>query len=194
MCTMLFFYSLMCRNYQEYKRKPCWTRIRTFLKSAWELFIEIISLTPDDDVKWKSNVIHSCGKFYFHNPELNIWPNPSPDAPDMPVFVSPKTGWRKSESQYKGRNPRSWKPPRTTNFPPPRQPSWGGEPAQHHPHHQGWSWPRRAAAAATTGLQPPPRAAAAAWYVSNVYIISCVSCYIISYYYMFYMHYLGLTY
>ena len=47
-CIMFLFYTLMCRNYQEYKRKPCWSRIGTFQKSVHQQFLEIVSLTLED--------------------------------------------------------------------------------------------------------------------------------------------------
>jgi hypothetical protein len=43
----------MCRNYQEYKWKPCWSQIGTFQKSVPELFSKMVTLRVEDNVKWK---------------------------------------------------------------------------------------------------------------------------------------------
>jgi hypothetical protein len=40
---MFLFYTLICRNYQEYKWKPCWSQIGTFQKSVPELFSKMVS-------------------------------------------------------------------------------------------------------------------------------------------------------
>ena len=79
----------MCRNYQEYKRKPCWSRIGTFQKSIHQQFLEIVSLTLENNVKWKTCLLQMCGKFYANNPGLKIQPNPSLDAPNYSVFMEP---------------------------------------------------------------------------------------------------------
>ena len=166
---MFLFYTLMCRNYQEYKRKPCWSRIGTFQKSVHQQFLEIVSLTLEDEVKWKTWLLQKCGEFYANNPGPKIRPNPSPDALDMPVLVEPKRGWREYENIYKGRNPRSRG---STNFPPPRQPSWGGEPPPYQHHLQGRrgakgrrrsSPPRAAAAAASTPGCTSPSSSSSPW-------------------------------
>ena len=156
---MFLFYSLMCRNYQEYKRKPCWSRIGTFLKSVWELFTKIASLTLEDDVIWRPGCYESCHNFPYEDFKPEISPIGVRTRPVGPFWWNPKRGWRKSESLYKEENPRSWEAAKTTNFPPPRQPSGGGEPPPHHPHHQGQ--PPRAATAAVgcCGSPPPLRAA-----------------------------------
>jgi hypothetical protein len=51
MCTIFLFYTLMCRNYQEYKWKPCWSQIGTFQKSVLELFSKMVTLQVEDGVK-----------------------------------------------------------------------------------------------------------------------------------------------
>ena len=141
----------MCRNYQEYKRKPRWSRIGTLLKSVLELFLEFASLTSEDDVKRVPILLQSCHKFPYEDLKPEISPIGVRTRPVVPFWWNPKRGWRKSESLYKEGNPRSWEDPKTTNFPPPRQPSGGGEPPPHHPHHQGQPPPPRAAAAAPKG-------------------------------------------
>ena len=82
----------MCRNYQEYKWKPYWSQIGTFQKSVHKQFLEIVSLTLEEDVKWKIRLLQKCGEFYANNSGAKIWPNPSPYASEKPVFVEPRRG------------------------------------------------------------------------------------------------------
>ena len=145
---MFLFYTLMCRNYQIRQSKPCWSRIGTFQKSVSKLFSNIVTFGPEDNVKWKSNLLQSCGKFSADGSRLKIQPNPSPDGWDISVLLNLKIWWREFGNLYKERKPRSQG---ATNFPPPQQPSWGGEPPQHHLHHQGQPPPPRAAAVAAKG-------------------------------------------
>jgi hypothetical protein len=51
---MFLFYTLMCRNYQEYKWKPCWSQIGIFQKSVLELFLKMVTLRVEDGVKQKT--------------------------------------------------------------------------------------------------------------------------------------------
>ena len=113
---MFLFYSLMCRNYQEYKRKPCWSRIGTFLKSVWELFTKIASLTLEDDVIWRPGCYESCHNFPYEDFKPEISPIGVRTRPVGPFWWNPKRGWRKSEKIYKGRKPNSWRTPPPTNF------------------------------------------------------------------------------
>ena len=113
---MFLFYSLICRNYQEYKRKPCWSRIGTFLKSVWELFTKFASLTLEDDVKWRPGCYESCHNFPYEDFKPKISPIGVRTRPVGPFWWNPKRGWRKSEKIYKGRKPNSWRTPPPTNF------------------------------------------------------------------------------
>ena len=134
---MFLFYSLMCRNYQEYKRKTCWSRIGTLLKSVPELFSEFASLTLEDDVIWRPGCYKSCHNFPYEDFKPEISPIGVRTRPVDPFWWNPKRGWRKSEKIYKGRKPRSWPTPHTHKFPatkatflpPPWIPSpWGRAP------------------------------------------------------------------
>jgi hypothetical protein len=69
---MFLFYTLMCRNYQEYKWKPCWTQIGTFLKSMSELFLKMVTLRVEDDVKRKTHQLQSCREFHGKRSEHKI--------------------------------------------------------------------------------------------------------------------------
>jgi hypothetical protein len=60
---MFLFYTLMCSNYQEYKWKPCWSQIGTFLKSVPELFSKMVTLRVEDGVKRKTLQLQSCREF-----------------------------------------------------------------------------------------------------------------------------------
>ena len=117
---MFLFYSLMCSNYQKYKRKPCWSRIGTFLKSIWKLFLKIVTLRVEDGVKRKSRRRQSCRKFSAERSRHKIRLIPSPDGRDKPDLLQPYMGWRESEKLYKGRKPNSWRTPHTTNLQPPK--------------------------------------------------------------------------
>ena len=113
---MFLFYYLMCRNYQEYKRKPCWSRIGTFLKSVWELFTKIASLTLEDDIIWRPGCYENCHNFPYEDFKPEISPIGVRTRPVGPFWWNPKRGWRKSEKIYKGRKPNSWRTPPPTNF------------------------------------------------------------------------------
>ena len=113
---MFLFYYLMCRNYQEYKRKPCWCRIGTFLKSVWELFTKFASLTLEDYVKWRPGCYESCHNVPYEEFKPAISPIGVRMRPVGPFWWNPKRGWRKSEKIYKGRKPNSWRTPPPTNF------------------------------------------------------------------------------
>jgi hypothetical protein len=109
---MFLFYTLMCRNYQEYKWKPCWSQIGTFQKSVPELFSKMVTLRVEDGVKRKTLQLQSCREFHGeHSGHLNNRENPAP--------LQPKMRRRESERLYKGRNPSSWGIPPPTNLPPP---------------------------------------------------------------------------
>jgi hypothetical protein len=69
---MFLFYTLMCRNYQEYKRKPYWSQIGTFQKSVPELFSKMVMLRVEDDVKRKTPQLQSCWKFREEHSEHKI--------------------------------------------------------------------------------------------------------------------------
>jgi hypothetical protein len=116
---MFLFYTLMCRNYQEYKWKPCWSQIGTFQKSVPELFSKMVTLQVEDSVKRKTLQLQSCREFYDKRSGHKINLIPSPDGRVRHNLVRPKMGRRESERLYKGRNPSSWRTPPPTNLQPP---------------------------------------------------------------------------
>jgi hypothetical protein len=61
---MFLFYTLMCRNYQEYKWKPCWSQIGTFQKSVPELFSKMVMLWVEDSIKRKTLQLQNCREFH----------------------------------------------------------------------------------------------------------------------------------
>jgi hypothetical protein len=105
---MFLFYTLMCKNYQEYKWKPCWSQIGTFQKSVPELFLKMVTLRVEDSVKWKTLQLQSCREFHGKRSGHKIHLIPSPDGRVRPDLVWPKMGRWESERLYKGRNPNSW--------------------------------------------------------------------------------------
>jgi hypothetical protein len=109
---MFFFYTLMCRNYQEYKWKPCWSQIGTFLKSVPELFSKMETLQVEDGIKRKTLQLQSCREFHGKRSGHKIRLILSPDGRVRPDLVQPKMGRRKSEKLYTGRKPNSWETPR----------------------------------------------------------------------------------
>jgi hypothetical protein len=118
---MFLFYTLMCRNYQEYKWKPCWSQIGTFLKSLPELFskISMVTLWVEDGVKRKTLQLRSCREFHGKRSGHKIRLIPCPDGQVRLDLVRPKMGRQKSEKLYKGRKPNSWETPPPTNLQPP---------------------------------------------------------------------------
>jgi hypothetical protein len=116
---MFSFYTLMCRNYHEYKWKPCWSQIGTFLKSVPEFFSKMVTLRVKDSVKRKTSQLQSCRKFYGKRSGHKIRLIPRLDGRVRPELVWPKMGRRKSEKLYKGRKPNSWGTPPPTNLQPP---------------------------------------------------------------------------
>jgi hypothetical protein len=130
----------MCRNYQEYKWKPCWSQIGTFLKSVPELFSKMVTLRVEENIKRKTLQLQSCREFYGKRSGHKIRLILSPDGRVRPNLVRPKMeGW-KSEKLYKGRKPNSWETPPPMNLQPPepcfRLPHgshlhWGGLPWSH---------------------------------------------------------------
>jgi hypothetical protein len=113
---MFLFYTLMCRNYQEYKWKPCWSQIGTFQKSVPELFSKMVTLRVEDDIERKTLQLQSCREFHGERSGHKIHQILSPDGRDKPAPL-----WRRWESErlYKGRNPSSWETPPPTNLQPP---------------------------------------------------------------------------
>jgi hypothetical protein len=91
---MFLFYTLMCRNYQEYKWKPCWSQIGAFQKSVLELFSKMVTLRVEDGVKRKTQ---SCREFHGERSGQKMHLIPSPDDRDKPTPLWPKMGIRKSE-------------------------------------------------------------------------------------------------
>jgi hypothetical protein len=116
---MFLFYTLMCRNYQEYKWKPCWSQIGTFLKSMPKLFLKMVTLRVEDGVKRKTLQLQSCREFHGKRSGHKIRLIPSPDGRVRPDLVRPKMERRKFEKLYKGRKPNSWETPPPTNLQPP---------------------------------------------------------------------------
>jgi hypothetical protein len=116
---MFLFYTLMCRNYQEYKWKPCWSQIGTFQKSVRELLSMMVMLPVEDSVKRKTLQLQSCRKFHGKRSRHKIRLIPSSDGRFRPNLVQPKMGRWESERLYKGRTPSSWETPPPTNLQPP---------------------------------------------------------------------------
>jgi hypothetical protein len=106
----------MCRNYQEYKWKLCWSQIGTFLKSVSELFSKMVTLRVKDGVKRKTLQLQSCREFHGKRSRYTIRLIPSPNDWVRPDLVRPKMGRRKSEKE---RKPNSWEIPPPTNLQPP---------------------------------------------------------------------------
>jgi hypothetical protein len=79
----------MCRNYQEYKRKPCWSQIGTFQKSVQELFSKIVTLRVEDSVKRKTPQLQSCWKFHEERFKYKIELIPSSKGRDKPDPLQP---------------------------------------------------------------------------------------------------------
>jgi hypothetical protein len=119
MCTMFLFYTLMCRNYQEYKWKPCWSQIGTFQKSVPKLFLKMVTLQVEDGIKRKTLQLQSCREFHGECSGHKIHLIPSPDGRAKPALLRPKMGRWESKRLYKGRNPSSWGTPPPTNLQPP---------------------------------------------------------------------------
>jgi hypothetical protein len=116
---MFFFYTLMCRNYQEYKWKPCWSQIGTFQKYVPELFSKMVTLRVEDSVKRKTLQLQSCRKFHGKRSRHKIHLISSPDGRVRPDLVRPKMERREYERLYKGRNPSLWGTSPPTNLQPP---------------------------------------------------------------------------
>jgi hypothetical protein len=135
---MFLFYNLICRNYQEYKWKPCWSQIGTFQKSVPELFSKMVTLRVEDGVKWKTLRLQSCREFHGKCSGHKIHLIPSADDRDKPALLWPKMGRRESERLYKGRNPSSWGTPPPTNLQPP-EPRFR-LPHGYHLHGRGLPW------------------------------------------------------
>jgi hypothetical protein len=117
---MFLFYTLMCRKYQEYKWKPCWSQIGTFQKSLPELFLKMVTLWVEDGVKRKTLQLQSYREFHEKHSGHKIDLIPSPDGRVRPKLLRPKMGRQESERLYKGRNPSSWETPPPTNLQPPK--------------------------------------------------------------------------
>jgi hypothetical protein len=115
---MFLFYTLMCRNYQEYKWKPCWSQIRTFQKSVPELFSKMVTLRVEDGVKRKTLLLLSCREFHGKRSGYKIHLIPSPNGRVRPDLLWPKMGRWESKRLYKGRNPSSWETPPPMNLQP----------------------------------------------------------------------------
>jgi hypothetical protein len=132
---MFLFYTLMCRNYQEYKWKSCWSQIGAFQKSMPELFSKMVPLRVKDSVKRKTLQLQSCTKFHGKRSRYKIHLISSLDGRVRPDLVWLKMGRQKSERLYKGRNPNSWGTPPPTNLQPP-EPRFR---LPHGCHLHGWS-------------------------------------------------------
>jgi hypothetical protein len=89
---MFLFYTLMCRNYQEYKWKPCWSQIGIFLKSVPELFSKMVTLQVKDGVKRKTLQLQSFREFHGERSGHNIRLIPSKTAELNPLHCSSR--WR----------------------------------------------------------------------------------------------------
>jgi hypothetical protein len=115
---MFLFYTLMCRNYQEYKWKPCWSQIGSFQKSVPELLSKMVTLRVEDSFKRKTLQLQSCREFHGKHSGHEIHLIPSSDGRVSPNLVRPKMERQKSERLYKWRNPSSWGTPPPTNLQP----------------------------------------------------------------------------
>jgi hypothetical protein len=105
---MFLFYTLMCRNYQEYKWKPRWSQIGTFQKSMLELFSKMVTLRVEDGIKQKTFQLQSCREFQGERYGHKIYLILSPNDWDKPAPLQPQMGRWESERLYKGRNSSSW--------------------------------------------------------------------------------------
>jgi hypothetical protein len=114
---MFLFYILICRNYQEYKWKPCWGQIGTFQKSVPELFSKMVTLRVEYGIKRKTLQLQSCRELHGERSGHKIHLIPGPDGRDKPALL--RLGRRESERLYKGRNPSSWETPPPMNLQPP---------------------------------------------------------------------------
>jgi hypothetical protein len=97
---MFLFYTLMCRNYEEYKWKPCWSQIGTFLKSVPELFSKMVTLWVKDGLKRKTLQLQNCREFHGKYSGHKIRLIPRPDDRVRPDLVRSKMGRRKSEKLH----------------------------------------------------------------------------------------------
>jgi hypothetical protein len=97
---MFLFYTLMCRNHQGYKWKPCWSQIGTFQKPVPELFSKMVTLRVEESFKRKTLQLQSCREFHGKHSGHKIRLIPSPDGRVRPDLVRPKMGRRKSEKLY----------------------------------------------------------------------------------------------
>jgi hypothetical protein len=100
---MFLFYTLMCRNYQQYKWKLCWSQIGTFQKSVLELFSKMVTLRVEDGVKLKTLQLQSCQEFHGKCFGYKIRLIPITDDWYKPAPLRPKMGRRESERLYKER-------------------------------------------------------------------------------------------
>jgi hypothetical protein len=116
---MFLFYTLMCRNYQEYKWKSCWSQIGIFQKSVPELFSKMVTLQIEDGVKRKTLQLRSYREFHGKRSGHKIRLIPSLYDRVRTDLVRPKMGRWKSEKLYKRRKPNSWETPPPTNLQPP---------------------------------------------------------------------------
>jgi hypothetical protein len=107
---MFLFYTLMCRNYQEYKWKPCWSQIGTFQKSVPKRFSKMVMLRVEDCIKQKTLKLQSCRKFHGERSGHKIHLIPTPDDGEKPAPLWLKMGRWESERLYKGRNRQSYTP------------------------------------------------------------------------------------
>jgi hypothetical protein len=115
---MFLFYTLMCRNYQEYKWKPCWSQIGTFQKFVPELFSKMVTLRVEDYVKRKTLQLQSCRKFMANVLDIKFTWFRVQTAELGPNYCGPR--WEDGNPRdYKGRNPSLWETPPPMNLQPP---------------------------------------------------------------------------
>jgi hypothetical protein len=101
---MFLFYTLMCRNYQEYKRKPCWSQIRTFQKSILELFPKMVTLRVEDGVKQKTPQLQSCWNFAWNVLDIKLNRFRVRTAELSPLYCNPRWGDGNPRSYINGGN------------------------------------------------------------------------------------------
>ncbi len=101
---MFLFYTLMCRNYQEYKWKPCWSQIGIFQKSVSELFLKMVTFRVEDGVKRKTLQLQSCWKFRDKVLDIKFSWFRVRTGPIGPIYCSPRWGDGNPRSYIKGGN------------------------------------------------------------------------------------------
>jgi hypothetical protein len=101
---MFLFYTLMCRNYKEYKRKPCWSQIGTFQKSVPERFSKMVTLRVEDASNGKLPNYKVVGNFTGNVRDIKFNWFQVRTAEINPIHCNPRLGDRNPRSYIKGGN------------------------------------------------------------------------------------------